>query len=313
MDDSAKTIKNRVLLFYNPKSGNGMFKNNLDYIISRFQEKGILVVPVRADNSLDIDELLQSITKEKFLKIIAAGGDGTINIVVNAMRRNDIDLPLAVFPAGTANDFAHYFEIPTDLDGMLDIALEENYIPADIGICNGRYFVNVAAIGSVIDVSQKTDSNMKNALGILSYYLKALSELHTLKPVEVTVTTPAERITENIYFMVVLNGNSAGGFRKLGVESAINDGLLDVIMFKEMKLTDIAPVAISVLQGRHKDNSNVIYLQTPSLTIESPEQISTDIDGEMGEPLPLRIELSKKQLLINTAHIDEPVLIGVEE
>lgn len=309
MSDSAKNEKDRVLLFYNPKSGNGMFKNNLDYIISRFQEKGIMVVPVRADNTLDIDKLMQGINKKKLLKIIAAGGDGTINVVVNAMRRNDVDLPLAVFPAGTANDFAHYFDIPTHIDGMLDIALQEHYIPADIGKCNGKYFVNVTAIGSIIDVSQKTDTTMKNALGVLSYYLKALSELHTLKPVEVTVTCPDKKFTENIYFMVVLNGNSAGGFRKLGVESAINDGLLDVIMFKEMKITEIPSVAFSVLQGRHNENSNVIYLQTPSLTIESPENISTDVDGEIGAPLPLNIEISSKQILINTAPISKPVIV----
>ena len=313
MADSANLIRNRVLLFYNPKSGNGMFKNNLDYIISRFQENGLLVVPVRADNTLDIDDLMQSINKHKFLKIIAAGGDGTINIVVNAMRRNNVELPLAVFPAGTANDFAHYFDIPTDIDGMIDIALQENYIPADVGKCNGKYFVNVTAIGSVIDVSQKTDATMKNALGIFSYYLKALTELHTLKPVEVTVTCPDVRITDNIYFMVVLNGNSAGGFRKLGVESAINDGLLDVIMFKEMKLTEIPAVAISVLQGRHNENDHVIYLQTPSLAIESPENISTDIDGEIGAPLPLQIEISSKQILVNTAPVEKPQVTESEE
>lgn len=105
-----------------------------------------------------------------------------------------------MFPAGTANDFAHYFEIPTDLDSMLEIAVGDNYIPADIGCCNGKYFVNVAAIGSVIDVSQKTDATMKNALGPLAYYIRALGELPSLHPVEVTITTPGTEIyAENIF------------------------------------------------------------------------------------------------------------------
>lgn len=294
-------IRNKVLLIYNPNSGSGMFKSNLDMIVKRFQSKGMIVVPIRADGSVSIDQLLSELDESYYRKIIAAGGDGTINIVVNAMIKNNLHLPLALFPAGTANDFAHYFDIPTDIDGMLSIALEDYYTEADLGKCNDRYFVNVAAIGSVIDVSQKTDTTMKNALGIVAYYLKGLSEVKSLKPVEVTISSPEHHFTENIFFMVVMNGNSAGGFRKLGVQSSINDGLLDVIIFKDMNFMELVPLAINVLQGRHDENKNVIYFQTSSLTIESPVSISTDVDGEHGEPLPLHIEIIPQRLLINTA------------
>ena len=294
----------KVLMFYNPKAGNGMFTNNLDKIISRFQANGRIVVPVRASDDIIIYDVIGALD-DSFVKIIAAGGDGTINIMVNAMIENGCYLPLAVFPAGTANDFAHYFEIPTDLDSMLEIAVGDNYIPADIGCCNGKYFVNVAAIGSVIDVSQKTDATMKNALGPLAYYIRALGELPSLHPVEVTITTPEQKFTQKIFFMVVLNGNSAGGFRKLGVQSSINDGMLDVIMFKEMKLTEIPIVGLKVLQGRHKDDENVIYLQTPELRIESAENISTDVDGEIGQPLPLDIKILPKRIMIHTRKIGE--------
>lgn len=294
----------KVLMFYNPKAGNGMFTSNLDKIISRFQASGMIVVPVRAADNIDISRIIAELD-ESFVKIIAAGGDGTINIVVNAMIKNDCYLPLAVFPAGTANDFAHYFEIPTDLDRMLEIAVGDEYVPADIGCCNGLYFVNVAAIGSVIDVSQKTDATMKNALGTMAYYIKALSELPALHPVEVTVTSPVMSFTENIFFMVVLNGNSAGGFRKLGIQSSINDGLLDVIVFKEMKLTDLPVVGIKVLQGRHNEDGNVIYFQTPELRIESSETISTDVDGELGQPLPLDIKILTKRININTRRLEK--------
>lgn len=294
----------KVLMFYNPKAGNGMFTSNLDKIIGRFQANGMMIVPVRASDNIDISDIIAQLD-DSFVKIIAAGGDGTINIVVNAMIKNNCYLPLAVFPAGTANDFAHYFEIPTDLDGMLNIAVNDDCIPADIGCCNGRYFVNVAAIGSVIDVSQKTDATLKNALGPLAYYIRALGELTSLHPVEVTVTTPERKLTENIFFMVVLNGNSAGGFRKLGVQSSINDGLLDVIMFKEMKLTEIPIVGLKVLQGRHNEDENVVYLQTPELRIESPENISTDVDGELGQPLPLDIKILPKRIMIHIRKIVE--------
>lgn len=297
---NGEQTKNKVLLVYNPKSGNGLFKNNLDKIIRSFQDIGMIVQPVRADNSLKLEDVLSNLD-DSYRKVIAAGGDGTINVVVNCMVKSGCDLPLAIFPAGTANDFASYFNIPTGIDGMISIALEDHYVPVDVGKYNDRYFVNVAAIGSVIDVSQKTETGMKNALGIMAYYLKALTEIPSLKPVPITVKTPEREFTESIFFMVVLNGNSAGGFRNLGAHSSINDGLLDVIMFKGVNFIRLPMLLMSVLQGRHDENDNVIYFQTEKIHIESDINVSTDIDGEVGEPLPLDIELLPKKLLVNVS------------
>lgn len=295
--------KNKVLLVYNPRSGNGLFKSNLDLIINRFQENGMIVQPLRADNSVKLETVLSRLDGS-FRKVIAAGGDGTINVVVNAMIKTGCDLPLAVFPAGTANDFASYFNIPTGIEDMISIALEDHYVPVDVGKYNDRYFVNVAAIGSVIDVSQKTETGMKNALGIMAYYLKALTEIPSLRPVNVTIKTPEREFTESIFFMVVLNGSSAGGFRNLGTHSSINDGLLDVVMFKGVNFVRLPMMLMSVIQGKHDENDNVIYFQTEKLHIESDVDVSTDIDGEMGEPLPLDIELLRERLLINVSEYE---------
>ena len=161
--------REKILLFYNPYSGNGMFKNNLDTIIERFQDSGFQVVPVRAAKGNVIEQALGEMDQEMYRQIIVAGGDGTINICVNAMIRNNIDLPLAIFPAGTANDFASYFNLPKDIESMVDIAMGGKYTYADVGRCNDKFFINVAALGNLIDVSQKTDPNLKNTLGVFAY------------------------------------------------------------------------------------------------------------------------------------------------
>ena len=110
----------KVLLFYNPYAGNGVFKNNLDVIIERFQKKGMLVIPIRADrNENRLDALLGHVRFGDYRKLIAAGGDGTVHSMVNAMIKNWIDLPLAIFPAGTANDFASYLDLPNKLNDMI--------------------------------------------------------------------------------------------------------------------------------------------------------------------------------------------------
>ena len=157
-------------------------------------------------------------------------------------------------------------------------------------------------------MSQKTDPNLKNAIGVVAYYLKALTEIPQIRALPVTLTTPDKVYEEEIYFMVVMNGESAGGFRKLSPESSMNDGKLDVIAFRKMHIVELAPLLFEVVHGRHPQNDNVLYFQTEKLRIESPEYISTDIDGEHGEELPLEFSVLNKRLQVfvskDTWHYD---------
>lgn len=293
--------KNKVLLFYNPNAGSGLFKSNLDLIIEKFQRKKLYVIPVRADRKGILHEVMSSINPEEYRKVIAAGGDGTINLVVNEMIQNKIDLPIAIFPSGTANDFAYYFDIPHDIDGMLKIALEEHYTYTDIGRVNDKYFVNVAAMGFLVDVSQKTDPNIKNTLGIISYYLKGFTEIPNLRPIPVKITSEEYTSEDRIYFMLVMNGRSAGGFKRIAPLAEVNDGLLDVMLFKEMSPLELMPLLFNVMTGQHHENKNVVFFQTRKLLIESEQEVGTDIDGEKGAEFPLDIEVLPRKFRINTA------------
>lgn len=294
--------KNKVLLFYNPNAGNGLFKNNLDMIIEKFQKRKMFLVPVRADQKGILNEVFKEINPGEFRKVIAAGGDGTINIVVNAMMNHHIDLPIAIFPSGTANDFAYYFDIPHDIDSMVKIALEEHYTYADIGKVNDRYFINVSALGFLVDVSQKTDPNIKNTLGVISYYLKGVTEIPNLRPIPVRITSEEYTSDEKIYFMLIMNGRSAGGFKRIAPKAEVNDGLLDVMLFKEMPIRELAPLLFSVMTGQHPENRNVEFFQTKKLLVESEQQVGTDVDGEKGPEFPLDIQVLPKQFKINTKH-----------
>lgn len=296
MDSEKK--RNKILLYYNAYSGSGIFRKRLDRIIERGQQAGYLVCPVRARRGIVIDRVLSEIDQSEFSRIIVAGGDGTVNLCVNAMVKNDIHLPLALLPSGTANDFAYYFDLPSDIDELLDIALGNRTTDVDVGTVNDKCFINVTAIGNLVDVSQRTAPNLKGALGSLAYYLTAISELPQVHPFNVTMTTPEQVYQEQIYFMVVMNGESAGGFRKLAPESAVNDGMLDVMALRKMPMLELGPLLLEVLGGRHPENKNVLYFQTDQLKLESDEDMETDVDGEHGQKLPLEFGVLKKRLQI---------------
>ena len=291
-------------MLYNPTAGNAMFKNNLDRIIERYEEAGIVIIPIRSYGPISLDDYLSTLDKDtykdEYSQILAAGGDGTINYCVNAMLKNDIDLPITILPAGTANDFAYYFGIPSEIDGMLDIGLSGNYTYADVGVVNGKYFINVAAIGQVVGVSQKTDPTLKNTIGVMAYYLKGLSEIPNLKPIPVRLITPETIYEEEMFFMVVMNGKSAGGFKMVSPESDINDGKLDVMVFREIPPLEMPGFLMKVLQGTHIKSKYVLNFTTDKLLLESDEDLPTDVDGEHAVSLPMRFSVLHNRLRIST-------------
>lgn len=291
--------KNKVLMFYNPYSGNGVFKNNLDLIIEKYQEKGYMLVPVRGSRDNRLEKFMENMNQEEYRQIIVAGGDGSINLCVNAMVKYGIDLPIALFPSGTANDFAAYFNMPETIAGMIDVALDDCLVPADVGVVNGKCFVNVAALGNMVDVSQKTDPHLKNAIGKIAYYITGMTELPDVHPIKMKLTTSDKVYDEDMFFMIVMNGTSAGGFRKVSPDSEINDGLLNVILFRKMLGIEMLPVALKVLNGDHLDDHRILTFKTDKLLIEANEKVPTDVDGEHGETLPLDFSVLHDRIMVH--------------
>lgn len=289
-----------VLLIYNPVSSNGIFQTYLDHVIDQFQKHGMQIIPYRMDTYEALDARMASLNADTYKKILIAGGDGTIHQVVNLMRKYAIDLPISLFPVGTANDFAQYFNIPKTIEGMTDIAVRDNYTYCDIGKMNEQYFVNVASLGFLIDISQKTDRRFKNNLGVLAYYLKGLEELPNLKPINVKIDSETQQFEGDIYFMLIMNGKSAGGFRKIAPYASLSDGLFDIFVFKKCPVIEIMPLMLKIVNGEHIDHPHVLYFQTNSLAIECDQPVGTDLDGEKGSDFPLQLQVIHKGLRVNT-------------
>ena len=111
----------------------------------------------------------------------------------------------------------------------MDIALKERRWKIDLPSVNGKYFINVAAIGNLIDLSQKTPSHLKQRFGMLAYYMQGLKELKNIKSSRVTIETKDRTYEEEIVFLVVLNDRGAGGFKDLMRDAKLDDGKLDVL------------------------------------------------------------------------------------
>lgn len=281
----------KIRLIYNPGSGDRSFKNRLDEVIEEFQKGGFQVIPYKTLGVFDIETGVKHTQDDGYRCIAVAGGDGTINRVVNAMVKYNIDLPIGIFPWGTANDLASYFGISRNIKKCCRNIMEGNVRQIDLGMINDRYFVNVAAGGLLTDVSQKIDINLKNTLGKLAYYLKGLEQLPNFRPIPAQFITKNSKISEDIYLFTAFNGCSAGGFNMLAKDARIDDGKLDIIAVKACPLVELITLLIKLLKGEHLQDENIIYIRTDSISINCAHDIETDIDGEPGPLFPVDIRV----------------------
>ncbi|EEH97005.1 YegS/Rv2252/BmrU family lipid kinase [Clostridium tertium] len=287
----------KVKFIYNPYSGENLILDQLDKVIKIHQEAGYTIVPYRIDKEVDVINAFNDFKENNYYYVLIAGGDGTIDNVVNAMTKCGISVPIGILPVGTANDFGKFLGMPSDVSKACRQILSSEVTAVDLGSINDKYFVNVASTGLFTDVSQKTDVNLKNTIGKLAYYLKGLEELPNFRKLDIKIKSDEMEYEGKMYFMLVFNGQTAGNF-KLATRADATDGQLDVIIFKAIPIIELIPLFVKVLKGEHLDSDNVIYFKTNNLYIESQEDIGTDIDGEKGPEFPLHIKCIKGGLKI---------------
>ena len=251
----------KVKFIYNPYSGENLILSKLDKVISLHQEAGYTIVPYRITAGEDVGVALNDIKDGNYKYILIAGGDGTVDSVVNAMAKSGISLPIGILPVGTANDFSKFLGMPSDVEEACKQILSSEVKSVDLGSINDKYFVNVASTGLFTDVSQKTDVNLKNTIGKLAYYLKGLEELPNFRKLHVNILSKEVEFDGEMYLLLVFNGATAGNFN-LATRADACDGLLDIIMFKAVQIYELLPLFIKVLKGEHLDSNKVLYFKT---------------------------------------------------
>ena len=287
----------KVKFIYNPNSGNKNIIHKLDDIIAKYQLNGYTIVPHRISKDTTIEDGLKDIN-DNYNHILIAGGDGTIDRLVNYMKKNDLDIPIGILPTGTANDFANVLNIPLDIDLCIEniINSEPKYI--DLGVINDDYFVNIASTGMFTDVSQRVDSNLKHSIGRISYIIKGVEDALHLRKFNVTIRSKELEYDGDMYLILVLNGRTAGNI-SFAHNAMLDDGYLDVIIFKAMPIPKSIPVLVDIIKGSPLDkHDEIIYFKTDELYIDCSDSIVTDIDGERGPDFPLNIKCMKNGIQI---------------
>ncbi len=290
-------MTHKVKLIYNPSSGETSITHNLDQIFAIYQSYGYSITVHRLD--FGSEELLTERIKEcEYHHILIAGGDGTINYVVNLMMKNGISTPISVLPTGTANDFAKLFGLPSNVDKACHMILNGEMRQVDLGIVNDRYFINVFSCGLFTDVSQKTPTRLKNTFGKLAYYLGGIGELPNFRRMQLKIESDNGCYEGNSVIFFVLNGRTAGQFN-IARTAMVDDGLLDVVIIEgnhPLKTLETIFHYFSIFPRRVTYPRGVTHIACRTLKATCDRDENTDIDGQTGPSFPLQISCAEKAI-----------------
>jgi YegS/Rv2252/BmrU family lipid kinase len=286
-------LNKKVKLIYNPAAGDRSFNSYLDKFLEKFQAAGFKVDIYRSMEPGDFGIGLENID-ESFEAVIVAGGDGSASEMVDLMQKNKIDLPLGIIPAGTANDFASFLGMTQNIENSVKRILDWKVKEIDVGRVNGRYFLNVCVGGIISQIAHGTETEMKNRLGKVAYYLQGLKELPNIRSMQLEIETSQKKIEGDFLGFFVFNSKDAGGFKNVAKLASIDDGLFDLLAVKTGNILKLSSAAADLFNGKEIKNENLIYLQDNYFKItlkNSSKEQNCDIDGEKGPAFPLEIEL----------------------
>lgn len=285
----------KVKIICNPKSGRQIVQRNIPNLARILEKNNYYVNIYMTKTQLDAMHATSEACKNEYDIVVAIGGDGTVNEVVNGIMINETRPKLAVYPAGTVNDFANYLKIPRMMREFAKIIVNEKTIKIDVGLGGDRYFLNVAAAGLLTDVAYRVSPEAKTVLGKFAYYLEGLRELpkQMFKPIKITLKIDDVEEKKEILFFLVANTPSVGGFKYVAPEANINDGKFDLLIVEKSQFIDVASIFFMALSGNHTNHPSLQYIQVDAFSVYCDDDIYVDLDGEQGGKLPMDFRVEK--------------------
>lgn len=286
-------------LILNPKAGTAEEISRLEGVLERMEDLSVH----RTAGPGDATRLARLAADSGAERILAAGGDGTLNEVLNGLAP-DFRVGLGLLPLGTGNDFVRTLlgggelERAEVAEQLVAQALRETApVPTDVirvRLDDGRecFFLNAANIGFAASLGKDMHNDLKKWLGTLAYPVMALSQIGTLEPFHLRLTLDDETLDLDAVNLVVGNGQYLGGGVRALPEASPADGMADILAVPNLPLTDLLMMAPALLRAEHMAEPGLICRRARRVLIESIPPIPINVDGEyLGEASRVELEV----------------------
>ncbi|MFH0767388.1 MAG: diacylglycerol kinase family protein [Bacillota bacterium] len=269
----------KYLLLYNPASGRSNFKSKLSYIKEIFNNSIHELTVHESVAPKDLERVAQE-SSSAYDVFLVAGGDGTINEVINGMMKSVIKPVLAVLPSGTANDIAAILGINRSIKRSFNIFFNSSPVSIDVNQINDQYFIYTASSGILSRVSYDVSRRHIKKYGYLAYVIAAMKDLALDYRYPIKINTNNQTITCECVMVLGLSTNRVGGMRLINFSNAkLNDGLFELRFFKRSKKLWKFRFLSSLIRGGKRLGED-IHMVSNHFAIETDEKVRWNADGE---------------------------------
>ncbi|MDK6863309.1 diacylglycerol kinase [Nosocomiicoccus ampullae] len=273
-------------IIYNPTAGREVFEQQLPQILERLERAGYIASAHRTTGMGDAIVAAKRACELEFDLVIAVGGDGTVNEVINGLLQHETPPEFGIIPMGTVNDFTRALGIPSDIFEALDYIIEGEPFAIDLGLMDGKYFMNIGGGGKITEVSYEAPSRLKAVIGSLAYYVKGIELIPQITSFPIRIEHDEGVYTGRVMIFLIGLTNSIGGFEQLVPDAELDDGYFSVLILEEVNLAELAHVLTLAMRGNHLKHDKVKYFKSRELYVSSFEEVQLNLDGELGGVLP---------------------------
>ncbi len=281
----------RVTVLTNPASGHGSAPHAAERAIAQLHRRGVDVVAIAGRDPAHARQLVEGALERGMDALVVVGGDGIISLALQVIAQTGI--PLAIIPAGTGNDHAREFGIPTkDPEAAADVIVDGRATTVDLGRILGadgtqRWFGTVMAAGFDSLVTDRTN-RMRWPHGRMRYNLAMVAEISKLRLLPFRLTFDGEEVSTDLTLAAFGNTRSYGGGMLITPGADPTDGLLDATMVASASRAKLIRLFPTVFKGTHVGLDEVQTRRAQVITVECPG-INAYADGEFVCPLPVEV------------------------
>ncbi len=269
-------------IILNPFAGKGKGFKSIREVEDLFKEYDLKYDLIITDSPKQAIHYAKDAADSGYESIVAAGGDGTINEVVNGIMRSEKSdkVKLGIIALGGGNDFVRNFHYPKLLKNQIQNFLQAKICRVDVGRIEDYYFINTLGVGFDAQVARSYANNLV-LNGSAGYYKAVVKELVRLKPYKVEIKFDDKTISGKKLLISVGNGKWCGGKFQLTPKAEIDDGVFDVCVIDYLNRFRIMQLLPTASDGSHVEHPKVHICRTRSITISSEQSLPIYFDGEL--------------------------------
>jgi diacylglycerol kinase (ATP) len=271
----------RVLIVYNPAAGQSPnLAATLDRVANLWRGLGWQVDIAATTAPGDATRKAEQAAKDGYNAVVAAGGDGTVNEVMNGLIGTDT--ALGTLPLGTVNIWAREMGLSMDMLKAAASLAKSDLTKIDVGMAGNRYFLLMAGIGFDAAVTATVNANEKKRLGAIAYIKQAIQIAWEFRGVRLKLKIDGKRVRGRILMVIIGNSQLYGGVIKFTAHATVNDGLLDVCVIKGQGMLSAPRRLISIFARHYNRDPKVQYYQARSIEIRAQrgKVLPVQVDGD---------------------------------